>query len=183
MNIYLIDVWGPSQEEEVEAHRSDMPDSTAVVFAPTKNIANQVCYLAATRDAQGQSTYHEIRCFSQAVSCVLGAGREPIVFGDTIVKGLLGDPILPELDSPDIQTVPGSLFCAHCVDETGATRGDLWVYSADGLSANVVATEYADAMDLFDLDTEAIRVDLHPVAQTCVFWDVRSDEVTELRFS
>jgi hypothetical protein len=173
MNIYRINIWDPCQnEDDALACRSDPPDNKAVVFAPTKDIANQVCYLAATRDAQGQSNYQKIDGFSQAISCVLDTREDPIVFDATMVDDLLAVPILPKLDSLDTQAGPGMLFFTRCIDNAGKTRGQFWAYAADRMSANIVATEHGDTVGMLDLDSEAIRVELYHIEKTCVFWNV-----------
>ena len=179
MNVYRINIWGPCQtESDVLARRSHGPDDTAVVFAPTNNIANQVCYLAATRAARGQSDYQEIDSFTQAVPSVLETGEDPFVFEPDVLDDLARDPVLPQLGFPDVQVGPGMLFFARCVqiaeltDRTGRTRGQFWVYAADERSANIVTTEHGEHLGLFDLDSEAIQVELYPMEQVCVFWNV-----------
>jgi len=180
MNIYSINIWGPCLTEgDVRERLSSPPDNTAVVLAPSKDIANQVCYLVATRNAHGQSNYQEIDSFSSPVACVLNTSEYPMTFDSDTVDELVADPILPQLSHPDTQTNDGALFFARCIevasvtDNTGRTRGQFWVYAPDAYSANIVATEYGDSVGLFDLDEDAILVELFPLEKTCVFWNVR----------
>jgi hypothetical protein len=172
MNIYRINIWGPSPNESaVLARRSGALDNTAVVFARTKDLANQVCYLVSTRNAQGQSNYQEIDTFSEAIYGVLDTSEEPIVFEETIVDDLLRNPILPKMHVPDTKVQPGTLFLARYIDHAEKLRGRLWVYALDASTANTIATEHGDALGLFKLDSDAVRVELHPMTQTCVFWN------------
>ena len=175
MNIYRINIWGPYQNEnEVLSRRADKCDDTAVVFAPTRDVANQVCYLAATRNARGQSTYQEIDSLARVTACVLSTREDPIVFDAKVVEGLLSEPILPRLDSPDTQANSGALFAARCVDSVENTRGEFWVYAEDEISANAVVTEHGENHRMFALESEAIRVELCPMEQACVFWNVET---------
>jgi hypothetical protein len=142
MNIYRINIWGPCRSErDVLARRSDPPDNTAIVVAPSKDIANQVCYLVATRDAHGQSNYQEIDSFASPVAGILDTTQEPFTFESDVVDDLIANPILPGVVHSDTQTAAAALFFAHCTDNTGKTRGQFWVYAPDAASANIVATE------------------------------------------
>ncbi len=173
MNIYRINIWGPCQSEgDVLARRSDAPDNTATVVAPSKNVANQVCYLVATRDAHGQSNYQEIDSFTSPVACILDTAQDPFTFKSEIVADLIADPILPALGHPDTQTDAGALFFARCTDSMGKTRGQFWIYAPDATSANIIATEHGDSVGLFKLDSEAIQVELYLLEKTCLFWNV-----------
>jgi len=179
MRLYAISIWGPCQNEgDVLVRRSHAPDRTAAVIAPSKSLANQVCYLAATQGVPGQFNYQEIDSFAFCCACVLDTAGDPITFESDIVAELVADPILPPLSVPDTQTTDGALFFARCIevanatDKTGRTCGQFWVYAPDAASANIIATEHGDSMANFDLDENAMRVELFPMEKTCVFWNV-----------
>ena len=173
MNIYRINIWGPCQSEgTVLARQADTPDNSAIVVAASKDVANQLCYLVATRDAHGQSNYQEIDSFTSPVACILDTAQDPSAFEPDLVDDLIANPILPAASFPDTQIVAGALFFARCIDSTGKTRGQYWVYAPDATSANVVVTEHGETIGLFNLDSEAIRVELYPLEKACVFWNV-----------
>jgi len=190
MNIYTINVWGPClSESEVLDRRSKAPDNTATVFASSKEVANQVCYLVATRNVHGrQSNYQEIDGFLSPVACVLETAQDPITFESKVVEDLIANPILPSQGLIDTQHFASVLFFVRCIkigdisDTTGTIRGQFWVYAPNAEYANAVATEYGDAMGLFDPDTEAIQVQLHRLEKTCVFWNV-TIRVCDLQFN
>jgi len=180
MNIYSVRIWGCRQNErDVSACRSHMPDNTAVVIAPSRDVANQVCYLVAIRDKLRQSNYQEIDSFASSVACTLDTTEEPFIFESDLVDDLTTDPLLPALGQPETQMSAGAFLFCRCIeiacvsDRMGKIRGQFWVYAPDAVSANVVATEHGGTVGLFDLDMDTIRVELNPCEKTCVFWDVK----------
>jgi len=188
MNIYNINIWGPCPtEKEARARRPGPPDARALVFAPTMDIANQICYAVATRDARHHSNYQEIDSYSEPVPCVWVAVQETVWFWfeETVINDLLAEPILPKLRIADHQRQPGTLYLANCIDEAGTLRGQFWVYAADAMTANTILVEHVDIIGLFDHDSETMRVELESVMATCccVFWNVdvaRYDLHTEI---
>lgn len=180
MNIYRISVWGPCDSEPAVLSRLALaPDNVATVFAPSKDIANQVCYLVATRNLRHHSNYQDIDTFPLPVACILDTAQDPFMFESDIVNELTAEPILPAVNIADTQAAAGDLFRARCVkvehrsDRNGTVCGQFWVYAPDPASANTVATEHGNTVGLFDLDEEAIRVELLPLEKTCVFWNIR----------
>jgi len=176
LNIYRVNIWGPCKsEQEVLVRRQSSPDDKAIVLAPTINIANQVCYLASIRSqkADQRSNYQEIDTFSMTISYIIDTKDEPITFKPEIVQELLTDPILPQMKMSDIQNQPGRLFFAHCTDgeDKKKVRGQFWVYALDDVTANTVVTEHGNRLGIFDLDVNAILVELYPFKDTCVFWN------------
>ena len=172
MNIYKINIWGPCENaDEAFDRRLGTPDNTAIVFAKTKDIANQVCYLVSTRKARFQSNYQEIDSYTQAIPCVLYADEEPFMFEEDFVNSLIAEQILPPLTIPDKQYQPGILYFARCTDDSGKCRGEFWAYAPDAEIANLLITEHGHDSFLFDLNTEAIKVELYPFEKTSVFWN------------
>ncbi len=172
MNIYKINIWGPCENADEAFNRHlGTPDNTAIVFAKAKDIANQVCYLISTREARFQSNYQEIDSYTQAIPCVLHTDEEPFMFEEDFVNNLIAEQILPPLTIPDKQYKPGILYFACCKDDSGKQRGEFWVYAPNAETANLLVTEYGHNSRLFDLDSEAIRVELYHIEKTCVFWN------------
>ena len=66
-------------------------------------------------------------------------------------------------------TLTSKLFYINCIDSAGNTCAHFWVYAADEMDANIIATEHGDTTELFNLDTDAIQVELYTIEQTCVF--------------
>ncbi len=180
LNIYSINIWEAcSSEQEVLVSRQSSPDNKAIVLATTVDIANQVCYLVSTHTRKlhdvdrNVSNYQEIDSFSKTISCIIDTKDEPITFKPEIVQELLTEPILPKMKMSDIQNQPGRLFFAHCTDgeDKKKVRGQFWVYALDDVIANTIVTEHGNRLGIFDLDVDAILVELYPFKDTCVFWN------------
>jgi hypothetical protein len=180
MHIYMIDIWGPCENaEEVQQLRKGAPSDEAIVFAPTKDIANQLCYLVSTREKQFKPNYQEIDTFVYPISCILQTNLMPVTFSDDIVRTLLKEPMMAPLKVPDTQKEPGVLFFAQITDETDDVekklKAEFWVYDRDEQAARDPAARYGESCGLFDLGRESIRIELVPMKRSCVFWNVKKE--------
>ena len=171
MYLYWVDIWGPFASETEAMNRGQTPDNHALVIAPERNIANQVCYLVATKDARGQSNYQEIELAREVTACVLRAVDEPVLFEPGMVEELRSDPILPRLKGIDGGDGLGQLFGATCFSDSKEELCHFWIFAQDGLTANNVAIEYGSSLNQFDPDSEEIQVRLDIVEETAVFWN------------
>ncbi len=178
MNIYVVDIWGPCETaDEVKRLRSGSRTDEAVAFAPTKDIANQLCYFVSTRTMQFKPNYQEVNSFAHPISCILHTNLMPVAFSEEIVKGLLEEPVMPPLKVPDTQQEPGALFFARCIDEAKEAekilKAEFWVYDRDEVAARQLAFEYGKSSGCFDPGRERVRVELLPMAKACVFWNAK----------
>jgi hypothetical protein len=178
MNIYMVDIWGPCPTtEEVTRLRSGPRTDMAVAFAPTKDIANQLCYFLSTRELQFQPNYQEVNTFAYPISCILHTNLMPVTFADEIVKGLIDEPVMPALKMPDTQKEPGMLFFARCIDESKEAekvlKAEFWIYDRDEAAARQLAFEYGSSCGCFDPNRDRVRVELLPMVKACVFWNVK----------
>lgn len=190
MNIYMVDIWGPCPtSEEVALLRKGPRTDGAIAFAPTKDIANQLCYFVSTRQMQFKPNYQEINTFTHPISCILQTNLMPVAFSDDIVQGLLSEPIMPVLKVPDTQQEPGALFFARCIDPSGekglVLKGEFWIYDRDKTAARQLASEYASASGFFKPGKGDAKIEMLPMTKACIFWNVqmvqpgRADQVKE----
>jgi hypothetical protein len=178
MNIYMIEIWGPCETtEEVGRLRNGSCTDEAVVFAPTKDVANQLCYLVSTRDMHFKPNYQQIDTFPHPISCILHTNLMPVTFTDEIANGLTSEPLLPPVKTPDTQAEPGALFFARCIDESKETekilKAEFWVYDRDSDSARRLASAYGATGGFFDPAGDRIDIELIPMTKACVFWNVK----------
>ncbi len=181
MNIYMIEIWGPCETpEEVQRLRGGPRTDEAVVFAPSKDIANQLCYLVSTRERQFKPNYQQIDTFAHPISCILHTNLMPVTFPDEIVGDLLKEPIMKPLKVPDTQHEGGALFFVRCIDDTKegekVLKAEFWVYDRDEAAARQLASEYGSSSGFFepgDPGRGRIRIELLPMTKACVFWNVR----------
>ncbi len=147
------------------------------MFAQTKDVASQLCYLVSTRDMRFKPNYQEIDTFAHPISCILHTNLMPVTFPDEIVEGLIEEPIMPPLKVPDTQQERGTLFFVRCIDELNAAekilKAEFWVYDRDQGSARQLATEYGFSCGLLAPGREPVRIELLPMVKACVFWNVK----------
>lgn len=189
MKSCIIRIWGPCETaDEVKKRMEGAENDIAVVFAPTKATANDMCYYFSNELYNNRNTseyfelkpnYQLIDAFQHNFPIVARSAKAIRFFADDLheeIKGIAHTDIKLSGDARENWRVYGANLRKLTDvndDPSPFEPADLvcWVYSPNETVANEVVLQFAEMSGIYNSDSDICKVIVKEMGMPVVLWN------------
>ncbi len=174
MNLYLIKVWGPcDSEQEVRLRLDNDCDSIACVTAPSKSVANQMCYIISTRNDKAKPNHQEIIQIASPQPFVIGYNVDVFPFTQDAVKKMQDTPVLTR-SSELYDAVVKPAYSLYQVNfspvKKPELKDDFWIHAESKETARDIFYNFFEGIGFAKNIRNGLSATVTEVIDPCVFW-------------
>ncbi len=175
MNLYLIKVWGPCDSEaEVRSRLNRKYDSIACVTAPSKSVANQMCYIISTRNNKTKPNHQKIIQIMTPQPFVIGYNVDVFRFTQDAVKKMQKTPVLTRSSKLyDATDEPAySLYQVNFSPvKKPELKDDFWIHAESEETARDIFYSFFEGIGFAKTIRNGHSATVTEVIDPCVFWN------------